>query len=97
MLGELGDKISGDIKSKVQSSVEALKNAVKDGNVTDIKSRMEELEKVVQEAGAEVYQQAQAQQTQQGPQTPPPGSQQDDPGKKTVDAEYKVVDDEKPE
>ena len=97
MLGELGDKISGDIKSRVQSSLESLKNSVKDGSITNIRANMEELEKVVQEAGAEVYKQAQAQQAQQGPQTPPPGQQQDDPGKKTVDAEYKVVDEEKEE
>ena len=100
MLGELGDKISSDIKSRVQSSLESLKNSVKDGSIANIRANMEELEKVVQEAGAEVYQQAQAQQAQQaqqGPQTPPPGQQQDDPGKKTVDAEYKVVDEEKEE
>jgi len=95
MLGELGDKISGDIKSRVQSSLESLKNSVKDGSISNIRANMEELEKVVQEAGAEVYKQAQAQQAQQGPQTPPPDQQQDDPGKKTVDAEYKVVDEEK--
>jgi molecular chaperone DnaK len=97
MLGELGDKISGDIKSRVQSSLESLKNSLKDGSIANIRANMEELEKVVQEAGAEVYQQAQAQQAQQGPQTPPPGQQQDDPGKRTVDAEYKVVDEEKEE
>ena len=93
MLGELGDKISSDIKSRVQSSLEALKAAMKDGNITDIKAKMEDLQKVVQEAGAAVYQQASAQQAQQQTGPPPPGGEQE-PGKKAVDAEYKVVDDE---
>jgi len=42
--------------------------------------------------GASVYQQAEAQRAQQqaSQQTPPPNEEQQ--GKKTVDAEYKVVD-----
>jgi len=96
MLGELGDKIGGDLKAKVQASLEALKSAVKDGSIAEIKAKMEEHQKVVQEAGAAVYQQAQAQQAQQAQQQPgtqPQGSDQEQ-GKKTVDADYKVVDDE---
>jgi molecular chaperone DnaK len=96
MLGELGDKIGGDLKAKVQASLEALKSAVKDGSIAEIKAKLEEHQKVVQEAGAAVYQQAQAQQAQQPQQQPgtqPPGGDQEQ-GKKTVDADYKVVDDE---
>ena len=96
MIGELGDKISGDLKAKVQASLEALKSAVKDGSIAEIKAKMEEHQKVVQEAGASVYQQAQAQQAQQAQQqqgTQQPGGDQEQ-GKKTVDADYKVVDDE---
>jgi molecular chaperone DnaK len=95
MLGELGDKIGGDLKARVQASLEELKSAVSGGNIADIKAKMESHQKVVQEAGAAVYQQAQAQQAQQaqqqqGPQ--PQGGQ--DQGKKTVDADYKVVDED---
>ena len=96
MLGELGDKIGGDLKAKVQASLEALKSAVKDGSIAEIKAKLEEHQKVVQEAGAAVYQQAQAQQAQQTQEqqgTQPPGGDQEQ-GKKTVDADYKVVDDE---
>ena len=96
MLGELGDKIGGDLKAKVQASLEALKSAVKDGSIAEIKARLEEHQKVVQEAGAAVYQQAQAQQAQQAQEqqgTQPQGGDQEQ-GKKTVDADYKVVDDE---
>jgi molecular chaperone DnaK len=96
MLGELGDKIGGDLKAKVQASLEALKSAVKDGSIAEIKAKLEEHQKVVQEAGAAIYQQAQAQQAQQTQEqqgTQPPGGDQEQ-GKKTVDADYKVVDDE---
>lgn len=96
-LSEIGDKLSDDLKSKIQTANEALKQAVESGATADINVKIEELRKVVQEAGASVYQQAAEQQAQQqaqaeaGQQAPPPG---EDPGKKTVDAEYKVVDEE---
>jgi molecular chaperone DnaK len=94
MLSELGDKVSDDLKNKIRSSLEALKSSVQSENISDIKVKIEELEKVVQEAGASVYQQAQAaQQAQQGAQTTSTRDQRDE-DKKTVEAEYKVVDNE---
>ena len=92
-LAELGDKLTGDVKPRIQSGLEALKTAVKEGSIADIKAKMEDLEKVVQEAGAQVYQQQAQQQAQQSQAPPPPGQEQEQ-GKKTVDADYKVVDDE---
>lgn len=95
MMGELGDKIPGDIKSKIQGSLEELKTAMKDGSIADIKAKMDELQKVSQEAGEAIYRQsAEAQQAAAGAQAPPPGGDQQDQGKKTVDADYRVVDDE---
>ncbi len=95
MLGELGDKIPADIKGKIQSSLETLKTALKDGSIADIKTKMEDLQKVSQEAGEAIYKQsAEAQQAAGGPQTPPPGPDQQEQGKKTVDADYHVVDDD---
>ncbi|MFQ6053696.1 MAG: Hsp70 family protein, partial [Candidatus Bathyarchaeia archaeon] len=93
-LSEIGDKLTDDQKTKIRGGVEALKEALKTGGTAEINAKMEELRKMVQEAGAAVYQQAAAQQAQRqaGRQTQPPGS--DQPGKKTVDAEYKVVDEE---
>ncbi len=55
MLGELADKISGDVKTRIQGSLDALKNAVKEGSVAEIKAKMEELQSVAQEAGSEIY------------------------------------------
>ncbi len=95
MLGELADKISGDVKARIQGGLEALKNAVKDGSVAEIKAKMEELQSVSQEAGSEIYKQAAAaQQTQQAAGAQQPGPEEDQ-GKKTVDADFKVVDEDK--
>ena len=96
MLGELGDKIPGDVKSNIQGSLEGLKSAVEADDITEIRAKMEELQKVSQEAGASIYQQsAEAQQQAAGgPETPPPSGQEQESGKKTVDADYRVVDDD---
>jgi molecular chaperone DnaK len=95
-LSEIGDKLTEDQKSRTQRAVEDLKEALKTGGTAEINAKIEALRKVVQEAGAAVYQQAAQQAAQQqaqqqaSQQPPPPG---EEPGKKTVDAEYKVVDD----
>jgi len=99
-LSEVGDKLTEDQKSQIQRDVDDLKEAMKLGTTADINAKIETLRKVVQEAGASVYQQAAAQQQAQqqagagpaGQAPPPPG---DEPTKKTVDAEYKIVDEEK--
>jgi molecular chaperone DnaK len=96
MLGEFEDKITADLRSQIQTKLESLKNKVQDGSIADIKESMEELQQVVQQAGASIYQQT-ADQQAAGPQTPPTGSQQEENDKKTVDADYKVVDDEEKE
>jgi molecular chaperone DnaK len=96
MLGEYGDKIPADIKGNIQTSLEALKTAIKDGSIADIKQKMEDLQKVSQQAGEAIYKaSAEAQQAAAGAQTPPPGPEtQQEQGKKTVDADYRVVDDD---
>jgi molecular chaperone DnaK len=97
MIGELGDKIPPEIKGNIQKSLESMKTAVKDGSIAEIKSKMDELQKVAQEAGASIYQQsAEAQQAASGSQTPPTGQDQNDQSSraKTVDADYRVVDDD---
>jgi len=72
-----------------------MKTAVKDGSIAEIKEKMDELQKVSQAAGEAIYKQsAEAQQAAGGPQTPPPSGEQQDQGKKTVDADYHVVDED---
>ena len=93
-LTEIGDKLTEEQKTKIRNGVEALQEALKTGGTAEINAKIEELRKVVQEAGASVYQQAAAQQAQQqaSQQPPPEGREQQE--KKTVEAEYKVVDEE---
>jgi molecular chaperone DnaK len=93
-LGEIGDKLTDEQKTNIQRGVDDLKEALKTGVVADINAKIEALRKVVQEAGAAVYQRVAAEQAQQHAtqQPQPPGEEQ---AKKTVDAEYKVVDEEK--
>ena len=94
-LSDLGDKLASDQKTKVQEALQGLKGALKSGGLAEISAKVEELRRVVQEAGATVYQQAESQRDQQqtSQEAPPPEDEHQD--KKTVEAEYKVVDEEK--
>jgi molecular chaperone DnaK len=95
-LSEIGDKIPEEQKHRAQEALQALKDAAKTGGLAEISAKVEELRRLVQEAGAAVYQQAAAQrapQQQASQESPQPDEGQQ--GKKTVEAEYKVVDEEK--
>ena len=89
-LSEISDKLPLEQKTKVQEALQGLKDAVKSGGLAEISAKVEELRRIIQEAGATVYQQATSQRTQQqtSQEAPPPGEAQ----QKTVDAEYKTVD-----
>ncbi len=96
---DLGDKMPADVKSKVESAANALEEAIKGGNINDIKSKMEALNNAWNEASTKMYEAARAAggpQQQAGPQAGPTGSQQQaagDQGKKVEDADFEVVDD----
>jgi len=94
-LGEISDKLPIDQKTKIQESLQGLKDALKAGGLAEISAKVEELRRIVQEAGATVYQQAASQRAQQqaSQEAQPPEEEQQ--GKKTVEADYKVVDEEK--
>ncbi|MFB3888078.1 MAG: molecular chaperone DnaK [Candidatus Bathyarchaeia archaeon] len=97
---DLSDKLTADQTAKIDAAVNALKDALAKNDMTAVKSKTDELSKVLQEVGTVIYQQAaaqaqaqqQAQAGQAGP--PPPGSQQSGAppgGEKVVDSEdYKV-------
>ena len=97
LLSEQADKIPAEMKEKIMGPLEGLKNAVNEGSTAEIKSRMDELQKVAQELGASLYQQAGDQVPPGGPQPGPQPDEQQDPGKKTVEADYKVVEDDEKE
>ncbi len=94
-LSDLGDKLASDQKTKVQEALQGLKGALKAGGLAEISAKVEELRRVVQEAGATVYQQAESQRAQQQASQEAPSSEDEHQDKKTVEAEYKVVDEEK--
>ncbi len=95
LLSEQADKIPAEMRDKIMGPLEALKNTVKEGSTAEIKSRIDELQKVAQELGASLYQQAGDQAAAGDPGGPQP--EQQDPGKKTVEADYKVVEDDEKE
>jgi len=95
---DLGDKINQDQKSRLDAVISELKDALASNDAVRIKTKSDELTKVLQEVGTAVYQQAaaasarqpgqqgqQAQPGPEGPETQPPS------GDKVVDSEdYKV-------
>ena len=96
-LEELGDKVSEDEKSNVEKLVGELRELIAGDDIEAIKSKTEELEKIVQEIGAKIYQQAQAEaQAQQAAGQDPNAEAQDTSSDNddTIDADYKVKDDD---
>jgi molecular chaperone DnaK len=86
-LEELGDKVQADQKTRIEELVKELRELVAGDDLDAIKSKTEELTKVVQEVGAAIYQQAQQaqEQQQQGQEGPDSKGPEDDDA---VDAEY---------
>jgi molecular chaperone DnaK len=97
-LKELGDKVSGDQKQKVEKAVEFAREAIKSDDVNRIKSAVEDLTKEMHAISTILYQQQAQQQQgqQQGTQgEQQPGQQEENKDEKVTDAEYKVVDEDK--
>ncbi|MCL2323371.1 MAG: molecular chaperone DnaK [Oscillospiraceae bacterium] len=87
---DLGNKITSDEKSRIESKISALK-AVKDGtNIESIKQATEELTKEFYDISSKLYQNQAGQEQSSGEtDTKGPGNSQDD---NVVDADYKVDD-----
>nr|WP_092068535.1 molecular chaperone DnaK [Dendrosporobacter quercicolus]NSL47131.1 molecular chaperone DnaK [Dendrosporobacter quercicolus DSM 1736]SDL77410.1 molecular chaperone DnaK [Dendrosporobacter quercicolus] len=87
---EIGDKADQALIGKVQAAADKLKETLKGTDLEKIKADTEELTKPLYELSAAVYQATEAQGAADA------GEQADaQTGEKVVDAEYKVVDDEK--
>jgi molecular chaperone DnaK len=95
---ELGDKLTGEQKDRIEKGKEKLQEAVKAGDVEKIKAEIEEFQKSVHEVSAILYQQAQekaqAEAGQAGPEAGAAG-EAEEKGEKVVDADYEVVDEDK--
>ena len=97
---DLGDKLSADDKSALQSKIDALKEALKGTSVEDITAKQKDLEQKFYEVSAKVYQQA-APQGEAGAQTGCDGSCDNcdnhsagnGNGDGYVDADYREVND----
>ncbi|MEM0287500.1 MAG: molecular chaperone DnaK [Nitrososphaerota archaeon] len=87
---DLKDKLNSDQLGRIEKAQSDLRSALAGKDVDKIKSVVDSLSKVLQEVGTAVYQAASAQAKTQ--------TEQKDEGKKeqkVVDADYKVVDEEK--
>ncbi len=98
-LKDLGEKMSADVKAKVESAANALEEAVKSNNTSEIKAKTEALNNAWNEASTKMYESAKS---PGGPQAegPQPGSGQQqqqqqggEGGKKVENADFEVVDD----
>ena len=92
-LDELKDKVSEEEKTKVEGLVAELRELIAGDDVAAIKEKSDELSNVVQEIGAKIYQQAQAEaQAQQQAGADPNAGAQDNNDDDTIDADYEVKD-----
>ena len=64
MLSEYGDKVDAATKEKIQKEIDALKESVNSNDTTKIKAQLDIVNKVVQEIGTKMYQDAEAQKGQ---------------------------------
>jgi molecular chaperone DnaK len=100
---DLGDKISSDQKERLEKAVKELQEALSKKEIEPIKSKIENLKNVLQEVSTTVYQRVaqeqarQAQASQAGAAGAGAAGSSGSGGKKekVVDADFKVVDEEK--
>ena len=90
-LEELADKVDAEKKSKIEDLVKELRELISGDDIEAIKTKTDELTKIVQEIGAAIYQEAQQAQAQQeaqnGAEEPKDDKKDDD---ETIDADYEV-------
>ena len=101
-LSELGDKLDAAMKEGVKKAAEEVREALKKGDMAAIKSAVEKLKKVLQEAGGSIYKQSGQGAGPGGPGTGGagpdggptgygPGPEGGAPGGNVYDADYKKV------
>ncbi len=97
-LNDLGDKVPGEDAARINEAKEALKKATEGQDLDLIKQKTEDLTKVLYDLTSKVYQQSGSQQQAPGGEPGAPGGESGGAGSQdsgpTVDADYKVVDDE---
>ena len=89
MLQDMGEKLTTEDKSAVESAIEALKTAISANNTADMKTAMEQLTQVQHKAAEALYKQPDATSADGAPESSEAAGAQDD----VIDAE--VVDEDK--
>jgi molecular chaperone DnaK len=93
---DLADKLTQEQTGKIDAAVSALKDALASNDMTQVKTKTEELQKVLQEVGTVIYQQAAAEQAKQSQagQPGPAGQASQEPSASQGNSDKKVVDSE---
>jgi molecular chaperone DnaK len=95
-LKEFGDKLSSDTKMKIESAIGRLKEALKGSNLDEIKSSMDALNTVWNEASTQMYSQhTSGAQQQSGSATDGQSSSASGEDKRVENADFEVIDDDK--
>ena len=103
-LKEHGDKIPAEVRQPVEEGIAELKKAVEADDVVRMKSVMSEIESKMHQFAEELYRNAQAaqqqapeagQDAQAGPGGEPQPAQETEGGDEVIDADFKMVDDDK--
>ena len=96
---EWGDKVSADLKTRIDASIERSRKALRGDDINEIRAAQEELSKAYSEAGQAFYQQQQA-----ASDSPPADAGAGAPGaapgaeakaEEVAEADYEIVDDKK--
>jgi molecular chaperone DnaK len=91
-LSDIGDKVSGDVKARVEAAALRTRQALEGSNSGEIRNATDDLERVWQEASAEMYRQAQAAPQETGNGSSHSTSPGDESEQGPVEADYEVVD-----
>ena len=98
-LNELGDKISGEEKAKIETEIESTKKALESNNTEQIREATEKLTKVFYEMSEQLYKNANPNAGADGNVDPNAGADANAEGTadngNVYDADYKVEDDNK--
>jgi len=93
LLKESGEKMSADKKEAIEKALQELRETHKEDDAEKIKSKMEELNTALQEAGKEIHEQAQSEQSQEGSQSSGEGEAKEGDYEESGDNENEEKDD----
>ncbi len=93
---EWGDKVSADLKTRIDASIERARKALRGDDIGEIRAAQEELSKAYSEAGQAFYQQQQSASGEAaGDQGAAAGATAEPKAEEVAEADYEIVDDKK--